>query len=207
MVVCGRSTVGPEQIRRACQGERHALATLVDALLPVIKVEVAVALRRRASASGRDAKQDVDDFVQEVLVHLLAQDGRVLGRWDPARGRSLASFVRMVTRHRVARVLAGFRGNPWSGEPTEDEELEALRADTSGTFRRLASRDQLARLLEQLRARLDERGLQLFRSIYVEQQPIADVCTSMGMSRAAVDQWSSRLRRMVRGLAREDEAA
>lgn len=94
---------------------------LVDTLLPVIKVEVAVALRRRASASGRDAQQDVDDFVQDVLVHLLAQDGRVLERWDPARGRSLTSFVRMVTRHRVARGLAGFRGNPWSGEPTEDE--------------------------------------------------------------------------------------
>lgn len=180
---------------------------LVDTLLPVIKVEVAVALRRRASASGRDAQQDVDDFVQDVLVHLLAQDGRVLERWDPARGRSLTSFVRMVTRHRVARGLAGFRGNPWSGEPTEDEQLESLRADTSGTFRRIASRDQLARLLEQLRARLDERGLRLFGLIFVEQRPIADVCDTMGMSRAAVDQWSSRLRRMVRGLAKEDEAA
>lgn len=199
--------MGPEQIRRACRGERHALAVLVDTLLPVIKVEVAVALRRRASASGRDAQQDVDDFVQDVLVHLLAQDGRVLERWDPARGRSLTSFVRMVTRHRVARGLAGFRGNPWSGEPTEDEQLESLRADTSGTFRRIASRDQLARLLEQLRARLDERGLRLFGLIFVEQRPIADVCDTMGMSRAAVDQWSSRLRRMVRGLAKEDEAA
>lgn|SRR5690606_17755870 len=196
----------PERILRACQGDRRELATLLDRLLPIVKVEVAVALRRRASARGRDPRQDVDDFVQDVMVHLLSDQGRVLRRWDAARGRSLDSFVRMVTRHRVARGLEGFRGNPWSGEPTDDEQLEALWADRSGTFRRLASRDRLARVLEQLRARLDERGLQLFRMIYVEQQPIADVAEALGMSRAAVDQWNSRLRRMVRGLA-EQEAA
>jgi RNA polymerase sigma factor (sigma-70 family) len=196
----------PEEIRSACRGERHALAALVDALLPVIKVEVAVALRRRAGASGRDARQDVDDFVQDVLLHLMSNGGRVLQRWDPRRGRSLASFARLVTRHRVARILEGFRGNPWSGEPTEGERLEDLRADRSGTFRRLESRAQLERLLEQLRARLDERGLRLFHKIYVEQRAIAEVCEEEGMTRAAVDQWSSRLRRFVRGLTQEEAA-
>lgn len=203
------AAVTPEQIDHACQGERRALAALCDALLPVIRVEVAVALRRRASAAGRDARQDIDDFVQDVLVHLLADQGRVLRRWDPERGRSLASFVRLVTRHRVARTLEGFRGNPWagSGEATEDEQLEGLKADRSGTFRRLASRQQLARLLEQLRARLNERGLRLFQKIYVEQRPIAEVCEDEGMTRAAIDQWSSRLRRMVRGLVEQEAPA
>lgn len=208
VVGCAAAAVTPEQIDRACRGERRALAELVDELIPVIKVEVAVALRRRASAVGRDARQDIEDFVQDVLVHLLADQGRVLRRWNPERGRSLASFVRLVARHRVARTLEGFRGNPWtgSGEPTEDEQLEGLKADRSGTFRRLESRDQLAHLLEQLRARLNERGLRLFQKIYVEQRPIADVCEEESMSRAAVDQWSSRLRRLVRGLAREAAA-
>ncbi|MEX1369194.1 MAG: sigma-70 family RNA polymerase sigma factor [Nannocystaceae bacterium] len=205
VVPCRPVSVTPEQIKLACQGDRHAIADLVDALLPVVKVEVAVALRRRASAAGRDPQQDVDDFVQDVLVHLLDAQGQVLRRWDPVRGRSLPSFVRIVTRHRIARVLEGFRGNPWrgAGEPTEDEHLEDLEADRSGTFRRLASRHQLARLLEQMRARLNERGLRLFHKIYVEQRPIGQVCEEEGMSRAAIDQWSSRLRRMVRGLAKE----
>lgn len=200
------SALSPAQIRRACQGERSALADLIDQLLPVVKVEVAVALRRRAASWGRDAHQDVDDCVQDVLVMLLANDGRVLRRWEPGRGRSLASFVRLAARHRVARMLEGFRGNPWSNEPTEDETLEALRADGSGTFRRIESRQQLARVLEKLRARLNERGQRLFRWIYVEQQPIAEVCRTTGMSRAAVDQWNVRLRRMVRRLAEEDVA-
>lgn len=206
-VISSRSSaLTPDEIRSACRGERRALAALVDVLLPVIKVEAAVALRRRANASGRDARQDVDDFVQDVMVHLMADEGRVLLRWDPQRGRSLASFVRMVTRHRVARILEGFRGNPWSSEPTEGEQLEGLRADRSGTFRRLESRARLERLLEQLRARLDERGLRLFHKIYVEQRSIAEVGEEEGMSRAAVDQWSARLRRLARGLAREEAA-
>lgn len=201
--------VDPAEIRRACHGDRRALTRLVDALLPVIKVEVVVALHRRANAVGRDARQDVDDFVQDVLVYLLAQQGRVLRRWDPQRGRSLVSFVRLVTRHRVARGLEGFRGNPWSDDPTEGEQLEQLEhrhVDDDAAFRQLASRDQLARLLEQLRARLNERGLLLFRLIYVEQRPIPEVCDTVGMSRAAVDQWTSRLRQWVRGLAAKESA-
>ena len=196
----------PGEIQRACGGDRHALARLVDELIPVIKVEIVVALHRRASAMGRDATQDVDDFMQDVLVYLLAREGRVLRRWDPRRGRSLASFVRLVTRHRVARRLEGFRGNPWSAEPTEDEQLEGLEADghDDAPFRHLASRERLARLLEHVRARLDERGLLLFRLIYVEQRPIPEVCETVGMSRAAVDQWCSRLRRWARGLAEKE---
>lgn len=204
MVCFAAIDVTPDEIRRACQGERRALAGLVDVLLPVIKIEVAVALRRRASAQGRDARQDVDDFVQDVMLHLLADEGRRLRRWDPGRGSSLASFVRLVTRHRVARVLEGFRGNPWSGEPTEDEALEALRADRSGTFRRVESRTRLLRLLEQLRARLNERGLRLFHKLYVEQRPIAEVADEEGMTRAAIDQWNARMRRMVRELSPEE---
>jgi RNA polymerase sigma factor (sigma-70 family) len=198
--------VDPGEIHHACQGDRRALARLVDELLPIVKVEVVVALYRRAGAVGRDATQEVDDFVQDVLVYLLARDGRVLRRWDPGRGRSLASFVRLVTRHRVARRLEGFRGNPWNTEATEDEQLEGLDFDghADDAFRHLASRDRLARLLEHLRARLDERGLLLFRLIYVEQRPIPEVCETVGMSRAAVDQWCSRLRHWARGLAEKE---
>lgn len=207
MIAYVPSILTPDEIRRACKGERRALATLVDTLLPVIKVEVAIALRRKASVQDRDARQEVDDFVQDVMVYLLVDEGRVLRRWDPERGRSLTSFIRLVTRHRVARGLEGFRGNPWSGgEPTEDAQLEGLKADRSGTFRRLESRAQLAHLLEQLRARLNERGLRLFHEIYVEQRPLAEICEAEGMSRAAIDQWNSRLRRLVRELASEEAA-
>lgn len=175
----------------------------MEALVPVVRVEVAVAMRRRAATRGRDGGQEIDDLVQDVLLHLLDEGGRVLQRWDPKRGRSLRSFVRLVARHRIARAFEGFRGNPWATDCTDDATLEVLRTDSSGTFRRIASRSELRRILDALHARLDERGRALFHMLYVEQRPIAEVCTTMSMTRAAVDQWNARLRRRVRALAAE----
>ncbi|MGB1015675.1 MAG: hypothetical protein ACPG4T_16175 [Nannocystaceae bacterium] len=36
--------------------------------------------------------------------------------------------------------------------------------------------------------------------IYLEQRTVKEVCQVLGMSRAAVDTWNSRLRKMVRSL-------
>lgn len=203
VVGCDSAKVTPEEIRHACEGDRQALERLVELVLPIVRVEVSVALQRRGRLRGRDGRQDVDDFVQEVLVHLLSANGRVLQRWDPERGRSLPSFVRLVARHRVARVLEGFRGNPWGLEAAEDGQLDA---GDSGPFRRVESRVRLASVLERLQGRLNERGVRLFRLLYVEQRTVAEVCELEGMTRAALDQWSARLRKTARALAEEGES-
>jgi RNA polymerase sigma-70 factor (ECF subfamily) len=191
-----------EDVQRALDNDRPALAKLVRELVPVIKVEVGVALVRRARPQGRDPRQDVDDFTQSVLVHLLSDGGKLLRQWDPARGRSLASFVRLITRQRVSRILQGHRGNPWSDEPTEQEDFETLAPETDDAPA-LESRDQLRVLMEHLRVRLSERGLLLFQRIYVEQRPIAEVAAEQGMTRGAIDAWNSRTRKLARTLASE----
>lgn len=202
--VSSRATpVTPAEIQRACSGDRAALEQLIEELKPVIRVEVTIAVRRRASANVRDGHQEIDDLVHDVLLHLLERGGHVLRRWDPDRGRTLPSFVRLITRHRVARTFEGFKGNPWATEATEPEDLEEMQVDESGTFRRLASREELAYLLQRLQARLDERGLLLFQLIYAEERPIHEVCDAVGMTRAAVDQWTARLRKRVRRLLEE----
>jgi len=190
-----------EDVQRALGGDRAALTRLVRELVPVIRVEIGVALTRRAGPSRRDPRQDVDDFTQNVLLHLLAQDGKLLRLWDPARGRSLASFVRLITRQRVSRILQGHKGNPWSDDPTELDDFEHLAPEPSRDDRALESREELRALLERLRAHLGERGLVLFQMIYVEQRPIGEVAEAMGMTRAAVDAWNSRTRRLARSLA------
>ncbi|MEZ4384804.1 MAG: hypothetical protein R3A79_25970 [Nannocystaceae bacterium] len=191
-----------EDVQRALDNDRRALAKLVRELVPVIKVEVGVALVRRARPHGRDPRQDVDDFTQSVLVHLLSDGGKLLRQWDPERGRSLASFVRLITRQRVSRILQGHRGNPWSDEPTEHDDLDHLvpEADDAPL---IESRDQLRVLMEHLRARLSDRGLLLFQQIYVEQRPIAEVAEAQGMTRGAIDAWNSRTRKLARTLAAE----
>lgn len=189
-----------DEVHSALEGDRAALTGLVRALLPVIKVEVGVALVRRALPQRRDARQDVDDFAQDVLLYLLADGGRLLRQWDPERGRSLPSFVRLIARQRVSRVLHGHKGNPWSEEAVEDVEpvMEVDRDD-----RVLESREELRALLERLRAHLTERGLVLFEEIYVQQRPIAEVARELGMSREAVDAWNTRTRSLARRLAAE----
>lgn len=193
--------MAPEEIRQACEGDRQTLARLVDVVLPVLRVEVAVSLQRRGRLQNRDGRQEVDDLVQDILVHLLADGGRVLQRWDPRRGRSLASFVRLVARHRVSRTLDGFRGNPWNAEPAEHENLDASDSSPS---RRLESRLELSAVLDRLHGKLNERGLRLFHLLYVEQRSISEVCELDGMTRAALDQWNARLRRTARQLLEEE---
>lgn len=190
----------PEAIKRALAGDRAALGALIREVLPAIKVEAAMALVRRAQAQRRDPRQEIEDFAHDVLVHLLADGGRVLQLWDPARGRSLPSFVRLITRQRVSRALHGHRGNPWGDEPTDLETMEPLHEEDASA-RALESRQELRALLERLRAHLNERGLVLFQRIYVEQVPIAEVAAELGMTREAVDAWNSRIRGLARRLA------
>ena len=202
-----RGPLTPAEVHQALDGNRVALTALVRALLPVIKVEVGVALVRRAASQRRDGRQEVDDFAQDVLLHLLSDGGRLLRQWDPARGRSLPSFVRLIARQRVSRVLHGHRGNPWSDEPTELDDLEPAMPDAACDDRVLESREELRALLERLRCHLTERGLVLFQAIYVEQRPIAEVAAELGMTREAVDAWNTRTRNLARRLAAAPAAA
>lgn len=201
-----RREVTRDEVQQALTGDRAALTALIRELMPVIKVEVGVALIRRALPRGRDPRQDVDDFSQEVLVHLLSDGGKILRLWDPARGRSLPSFVRLITRHRISRILQGHRGNPWSDEPTEMADLDAMMPESRQDQRKIESREELRGLLERLRGHLNERGLLLFEMLYVEERPIAAVCEAMGMSRGAVDAWLTRTRKLARQLAAEPTA-
>lgn len=194
-----------EDVQRALESDRNALTKLVNELIPVIRVEVGVALLRRARSRGRDPRQDLDDFSQSILLYLLNNDGKLLRQWDPERGRSLASFVRLIARQRVSRTLQGHKGNPWSDEPTELADFEKLSPEPTRDDQILESRDQLRVLMEQLRARLSERGLLLFQMIYVEQRSIAEVAKTVGMSRGALDAWNSRTRKLARKLAREHD--
>jgi len=172
---------------------------VVRDVFPAIMVEATMALSRRAHAQRRDPRQDAEDFAHDVLVHLLADDGRVLKLWDPKRG-PLSHFVRLITRQRVSRALHGHRGNPWGDEATDAATLEPLTGVDTGD-QLLESREELRGVLEQLRGYLDARGLLLFQRIYVEQVPIAAVAEELKMSREAVDAWNSRMRKYVRKAA------
>jgi RNA polymerase sigma-70 factor (ECF subfamily) len=185
-------------VEAALRGDRGSQRRLAERLLDSVQREVAFALSRRSSGTGRDPRQEVRDLVQDVLVRLFERDGQELRRWDPARGRTLDSFVRLVARRRVARVFGQHRGNPWALLPVAPELLEG--DDDAALLRRLEDRRTLDTLLESLYARMNERDHELFTLLYVEQVEPEKVARRMSLSRGAVNAWSYRMRKIARKL-------
>ncbi len=174
-------------MRRALAGEAAAKRTLAGRLLVVIAREVGFMLARRAAPTRRDPRQELRDLSQDVLVLLFEQDGQELARWDPARGRTLDSFVSLVTRRRVARILAGGRGNPWGSDPTAPEDMEGLFEVDQHEVAALEARHELAGVLLRLQAEMTTRDAEIFEMMYVEERAPEEVCEAMGMTRAALN--------------------
>lgn len=179
------------------------MQALVQHLLPVVQTEVGYSLLRGARVESRDPRQEVRDFVQEVFISLLSDRGKVLRTWDPERGRSFDSFIRLVARRHVAAILRSGRRNPWTDKPVAGDELERDVPDDAIPAARVESSDALARVLERLDERLDERGMLLFRMLYVEERSVEEVIEATGMTRDAIYAWRSRFRKLVASLAVE----
>lgn len=184
------------------------MQALVSRLLPVVQTEVGYALLRGARVESRDPRQEIRDFVQDVFVSLLAKDGKTLRAWDPERGRSLDSYVRLIARRQVAAILRSGRKSPWTDKPVAGDELERdLPEPSTSTAAKLESTEQLDRVLDGLRTRLDERGMLLFQMLYVEERSVEEVMAATEMTRDAVYAWRSRFRKLVAKLAEEEKSA
>lgn len=185
-------------VEAALSGQPQSRRRLARRLAGAIQREVAIALLRPASTQGRDPRQDVQDLVQEVLVALFEHDARELRRWDPARGRGLESFVRLVARRRVARTLSQRRGNPWSASQAEYHE-----EPDDQMVERLRHRARLSELLEHLQAKMGPRDVELFDLLFVQELDPEEVSERMEMSRGAVNAWSYRTRKQAKAIAQQ----
>jgi RNA polymerase sigma factor (sigma-70 family) len=185
-----------EDVKRALGGERAAIEELVQELSPVIQARVATALWRR----GRSSRQELEDLTQEVLMELFTGDGRVLARWEPERGLSLASFVGLVAQRLVFSLLRSRRRSPFSQEPTDPGSIEAsppssrLHPAPEDPF---AARELLELLFERLHADLSPKGLEMFYRLYVWQEEPEQIARETGCKIEAIYQWRSRLKKEV----------
>jgi RNA polymerase sigma-70 factor (ECF subfamily) len=189
-------------VHEALAGNQRAIQELLDGLTPVIHVRVArVLLRRRSAASQRDIRQDVEDFVQEVLVSLFQNDGRKLRQWNPERGLSLESFAGLIAEHEVSGTLRRPTKNPWTQEATDPNEIE-LPADSEKSPERMTiSQDFAKAVLDKTRSSLSELGLEMFKLLILEGLSTEEARAVTGLTAAAIDAWRSRLLRLVRTIA------
>jgi RNA polymerase sigma-70 factor (ECF subfamily) len=195
------STRDQELVRGVVAGDGAATRELVARLLDVVTREVGLVLLRRAAPTRRDPRQERDDLAQDVLVALLADRAQELARWDPARGRSLDSFVQLITRRRVVRILSGGRGNPWSADPVAPDDIEELHEGAARDVEELEARNELASVLGQLHGHMSDRDAELFELVFVEERAPEEVCEQMSMTRAALNTWRHRLRKLAKQLA------
>jgi RNA polymerase sigma-70 factor (ECF subfamily) len=193
-----------DEVRRALAGEEPALTRLVQRLTPVIQSRVArgLLLRRTGRAAGRDIRQEVEDFTQEIFLALFADGGKVLRSWQPERGLSLLNFVGLVAERQTASILRSGKRSPWQEEPTLTEDLHEP-APERGPEEITASREQLKLLLHRLSEELSPLGRHLFDLLFLRELPLEEVMRQTEMSADAVYAWRSRLRRLAGRLLAE----
>lgn len=199
-------TVDRELIRRATSKDQAALDRLLEVLIPALYVRVAFVLRRRAAAArGRNVRQELEDIVQDLLLRLFADEGKILRDWDPERGATLEQFLGLVAERHVASQLRSHRRNPWTEDPTIAELLSEREDVTPSVEMRFASREMCIVILDRLRARLSPLALQLFYALVVEGRDADAVSAETKIPKRALYNWKNRLLKVANEIAADLE--
>jgi RNA polymerase sigma-70 factor (ECF subfamily) len=186
------------EIRRALAGDELALTLLVQRLTPVIQNRVArgLLLRHMGSSAGRDIRQEVEDFTQEIFLALFADDGKALRSWQPERGLSFLNFVGLVAERQTVSILRSGKRSPWKDEAALPEGMDWASPDR-GPEEITASREQLELLLHRLNDELSPLGRHLFDLLYLRELSPEEVMRQTGLSSDAIYAWRSRLRKLA----------
>ena len=197
---------GERWLAQALAGDEGAVRSLIAQLLPIVQARATRGIWRRQRGALRDARQEVDDLVQEVFAALFADDARALRAWEPGRGLSLSNFVGLIAEREVASLLRTGRRNPWTEDPTPAEDLASALGGTEREAGRLLSRDLLLVLVDRLRERLSARGWHLFRALVIEEKRPEVVAAELQMTIEAVYAWRGRFARTARAILEEVQA-
>lgn len=185
-------------VEAAVAGDASAVRVVVTRLAPVVRVAVArVLYRYRTKARGRDIAQEAEDLAQDAFVALFESGGRVLRSWDPARGASLETFVRVVAERCALATLRSGKRSPFTEDPTVDADLEEALGREAGVDDRVASHDLLVRMHDRLKENLSPRGYLLFRRMYVDEADVDVICEEFAMAKDAVYAWKHRFGKAV----------
>ena len=110
----------------------------------------------------------------------------------------------LAQRH-VMSILRSGRRNPWVDKPLDPTQLEDSADKSATTAERVETRDFLRTLSRRLESSLSRQGFEMFHRLYVQQESVDVVRETCGLSEDAIYAWRSRLRRLVRTLARDLE--
>lgn len=199
----------PDTVRdaldRAMAKDAIAVASLIEALTPVVRARVARALAR---CRGRAVSHDIDDLSQETFAALFVDDGRALRAWQPDRGLPFLSFVGFLAGRAAGMALRARKRDPRIEQPTEADSL-ALFCGARSTTAHLEARDELRHVLGQAQRRLSGTGWSYLQWLLLEDRPVSAVTRETGASADVIYTWRARIKRVlveIRG-EMDDEAA
>lgn len=184
----------PDRIGAALAGDRVAFAELYRCYAPRVRAAVATALRFRA-----DLAPALDDIEGEVWARLLANGCRQLRSFDPERG-AFGYYLRLRA-WALARMLAAQELRRAQLVELDDPFVSLFAED--GLEGRLLGRDELTRLYEAMKERLDPVDLALFQRVHVEGRKIEEVSRELSLSKDAAYRRSHRLRAKIQRIADE----
>jgi hypothetical protein len=112
----------PGLLQQALSGGPSARGQLAEAMVSIIQMRVSRLLLRAGAVRERDGRQELEDIVQAVLLALFDKDCHSLRQWRPEGGLSFENWVGMLAEREVISSLRNRPRNPWTDEPTDDEE-------------------------------------------------------------------------------------
>jgi DNA-directed RNA polymerase specialized sigma24 family protein len=183
-------------------GDRTARHRFVVQLSPVVRHRVARVMLHmaRGNAHQHTRRQDVLDLIQDVFLVLLRDNGKVLASWSGTEGLSLHNFVGLVAEREAAAILRSGRRSAWAEEPTDDvceTSVFANGYDSPTPEGQAGARQELELLFAFVSERLSPRALELFRALFVNNEPLEDICARFAMTSTSVYTFRSRVRALV----------
>jgi len=136
--------------------------------------------------------------MQEIWFLLLKNDCAQIRHWDPARGASLETYVRMV----VDRELGNLRSQVWAKKRTGyfvdsdgAEQLADLNHDPEHALLQRASAEAL---WSHLMHALPARGQDVLMQLCIEHQSAEQTACALGVDRQVVYNWRHEIRKKTR---------
>jgi DNA-directed RNA polymerase specialized sigma24 family protein len=189
-----------ERLTRALDARaRDELNALARDLIPAVVAGRAILLAKRPYLRAHGPNKD--DDVQEVLVALFRDDGRILRKFDPTVARRREGDDDAALRRFVIGITWNVLQRSYQKRRVRWEELkeDLVTADPDSALLRGFAR--FARVIDLERAvdALSASDRALFSMIYVEQREQAECCASLGIAANTFQARKSRLLKRLRG--------
>ncbi len=188
-------------VEAALIGDRVAKNTLVEKLSPVISNCI-----RRLNIRNTTHLYEAHDFVQEIWARLFVDNGRLLKQYDSSRGVSLKSYISMVIKREIRNQIQKERALKRGMDVTVNlEETLDPQRDEETPEKFLEARELAARLDQQLKGILSDRGMDVLHKSFLKGTEPSEIAKELNVSVQVVYNWMHRIRALCRDFLEMNE--